>query len=75
VENPDLKVADMGAMLLDDPDYPEREKERIRERSAAQKSFNFKNSRNEDVSIVIGRFRNGYDLWFVNLETGFAARV
>jgi len=73
-EDPNLKVEDMSCMLLDDPDTSEKIKKEIRDRIAAQKGFRFKNKDGEEVSIVIGPFRDGFDLWLI-APNGWASRV
>lgn len=74
VEDPNLKVEDMSCMLLDDPSTSEKIKKEIRDRIAAQKGFRFKNKDGKEVSIVIGPFRDGFDLWFI-APNGWARRV
>lgn len=73
-EDPELKVRDVGSWLLDFPDTSEETKKEIRSKIAAQKGFRFKNKKGEEVRIVIGPFRGGFDLWLI-APNGFAQRV
>ena len=73
-EDPKLKVEDMSCMLLSEPDVSDEMKQEIRARLDAQKGFRFKNKNGVEVSIVIGPFRDGFDLWFLG-PNGFAQRV
>ena len=54
MEVPDLKVADMGSILLDDPETSETIKQSIRDRLSAQKGFEFKDEKGIKLQIVIG---------------------
>jgi hypothetical protein len=74
IEDPKLKVEDISCILLDDPNTSEEIKKEIRNRIAAQKGFRFKNKDGKEVSIVIGPFRDGFDLWLI-AENGWAVRV
>jgi len=74
VEDQNLKVRDVGSWLLDFPDTSEKIKEEIRAQISAQKGFRFKNKDGKEVSIVIGPFRDGFDLWLI-APNGFAQRV
>ncbi|NQU77872.1 hypothetical protein HQ544_04210 [Candidatus Falkowbacteria bacterium] len=69
-----LQVAGMEAMLLDDPDTSEELKQQIREKMNAQQGFKFTNHQGQEVKIVIGPFRDGFDLWLVG-ENGLTFRV
>lgn len=71
----ELKVGDMGSMLLDDPDTSDEVKKSIRDQIAAQVGFEFLNGKGQKVQIVIGPFREGFDLWLINPENGMAWRV
>jgi hypothetical protein len=74
VEDSKLKVEDMSCMLLNDPKTSEEIKKEIRDRIAAQKGFRFKNRDGKEVSIVIGPFRDGFDLWLI-APNGWAQRA
>lgn len=75
IEDPGLKVEDMSALLLDCPDVSEDIKKEVRDRIAAQKGFRFKDREGKDVMIVIGPFRDGFDLWLIDQQSGWAHRV
>ena len=64
-EVPNLKVLGMDAMLLDDSDTSEEIKQSIRDRIDAQKGFKFQTPTGEEVKIVIGPFRDGFDCWVI----------
>ncbi|MCG2692934.1 hypothetical protein L6279_02380 [Candidatus Parcubacteria bacterium] len=69
-----LQAADMGAQLLDDPGTSKEVKQEIRDRLNAQKAFKFTNCKGIEVTIVIGPFREGYDLWIIGPQ-GQAIRL
>lgn len=69
----ELKVGGLTTLLLDDPETSEELKAAIRHRIDAQQAYSLKTD-SGDVRIVIGPFRDGYDLWIVS-ENGMAMRV
>jgi hypothetical protein len=72
---PGLQVAGIDAILLDDPGTSEEIKKSIRDRLEVQQGFEFVNEKGVKCQIVIGPFREGFDLWFVNPENGAAFRI
>ena len=70
-----LQVADMGSILLDDPETSEITKKYILDRLASQIGFEFVNEKGIKGQIVIGPFREGFDLWLINPENSMAWRV
>ncbi len=73
-EDSDLKVAGMEAMLLEMDTVPQEEKDQIQAKLDAQKGYVFDTPMGT-FGIVIGPFRNGYELWLINMETGMANRL
>ena len=74
IEVPELKVASMSALLLDDPETSDEMKQSIRDQMAAQKGYRFSNAHGIEVRIVIGPFRNGFDCWVFG-DKGGAMRL
>lgn len=73
-EVPDLHVLGMGALLLGKSETSEEVKKSIQKRIDSQKGFMFKNSDGQEIRIVIGPFREGFDCWVV-AENGAAMRI
>lgn len=73
-ENSELKVGGLETLLLDDPDTSEELKAAIRQRIEAQKGYSLKTPEGEDLRIVIGPFRDGFDLWLI-AENGMGMRL
>jgi hypothetical protein len=72
-DDPSLCVGGIEVGLLDDPDTSEEIKREIRARLDTQKGF--KTTKNgEEIRIVIGPFRSGFDCWFIS-KNGFGMRI
>lgn len=74
-EVPGLTVGSpFSDILLEDEECPKELKEKIIEVQKAQKAFKFLNKDGEEVKIVIGPFRHGFELWIVG-PYGYAVRT
>lgn len=73
-EVPGLKAAGMEVMLLNDPETSEELKQSIRDRLSAQKGFKFTDSSGQEIKIVIGPFRDGFDCWIIG-NNGVGMRI
>jgi hypothetical protein len=73
-EDSNLKVSGMDFFLLESEDIPEEVKKSIIEQFDAQKGFRVQASVGE-ILFVIGPFRDGFDCWVINPETGLSVRV
>lgn len=73
-EDPGLRVLGvLEAALLDDPRTPEEAKQDIRNKVDSQKGFKVVKD-GKEIKIVIGRFRSGFDCYFID-ENGFSMRL
>jgi hypothetical protein len=70
----DLKVYGMAAFLLESDYASEQMKKDIRDQIEAQKGFKVQTAKGE-MQFVIGPFRDGFDCWIVDPETGNARRI
>jgi len=68
-----LCVGGMEVCLLDDPDMSEEIKQEIQARLDAQQGFKTTKD-GEDIQIVIGQFRSGFDCWLIG-KNGFGVRI
>ena len=66
---------DIGTMMTEDPDLKVCGAGGFLEPDLQQRGFRFKNAKGEEVGIVIGPFRDGYDLWLISLDGGMSVRV
>jgi len=73
-EVPDLHVGGLETILLEDPNTDEATKQQIRDRIAAQQGFKFTDSEGNEIKIVIGPFRDGFDCWIIG-PAGMAIRI
>jgi hypothetical protein len=74
-EIPCLNCIGLEGLLLDDPDVSEEEKQSIRDRLNSQSGFKIKGPDGKELQIVIGPFREGFELWLVNSNTGMCLRT
>ncbi|OGY90596.1 MAG: hypothetical protein A3B30_00100 [Candidatus Komeilibacteria bacterium RIFCSPLOWO2_01_FULL_52_15] len=68
---PDIRVGPVALITAEN----QTEFDELNRRAAEQQGFCFRNAQGDLIRIVIGPFRNGFLLWFVNSDSGAAIRA
>ena len=75
----EIETIEVGGVFEDDvmksPDTSEELKQQINERHLAQRSFRGTKPDGTTLAITIGPFRNGFECWVIDEESGFCLRL